>query len=686
MVFTERTQRVRNAQNQYFECTFLAVGSCRNCSRTTLTTQVRTMAGRVTGLIVILNLHNNLQGILMRTSLILFLCLLMTGFLVAQTSITLSVDATDAPRKILHAEETISVRPGPTTLTYAEWIPGEHGPTGPVVDVAGLHIVASGRDLAWRRDLVDMYAIRTTVPRGINEIKLAYDFLLPALPSGFSAGASSSASLLVLSWNQVLIYPSDPSPASITVHPSLKLPAGWKYGTALTTENENDGVIHFAAVTLNMLIDSPVLASEYFTRIDISPADGPPHHLDLASDEEAALAITPDQIQDYKHLVTEALALFGAHHYDHYDFLFTLSNEVAHFGLEHHQSSDDRVDERTLVDNNLFRAHAALLSHEFFHSWNGKFRRPAGLNVADFTTPMKDDLLWVYEGLTEYYGNVLAARSGMRSDQDYQDNLALVAARLDNEPGRTWRPLQDCADEAELLYDARRDYGSWRRSVDFYDEGDLIWLDADATIRGLTKGEKSLDDFCKKFHGAPSTPPETKPYTFDDVVAALNEVAHYDWHKFLTERLESLGPRAPLGGIENGGWKLVYTETRSDFQRALESAYRFADYSYSMGFSVDRQGSIVDVLVKSPAASAGLAPGFQLIAVNGLKYTKDRLDAAVTDAKKGSGPIVVLARNGDIYKTFSVDYHGGLRFPHLERDASKADVLTSIISPVVKGR
>jgi predicted metalloprotease with PDZ domain len=606
--------------------------------------------------------------------------------LFAQTSVTLTVDATDAPRKILHAQETITARPGPLTLMYPEWIPGEHGPTGPVVDVAGLHIVADGKDLAWRRDLVDMYAIHTTVPKETKEINVTFDFLLPARASGFSAGASSSASLLVLSWNQVVLYPSKPEPAKIMVQPSLKLPDGWKYGTALTTENENGGVIHFASVTLNHLIDSPVQAGEYFKRVDISPAGGPPHHLNMVSDEASALAITPDQIQDYKNLVTQALDLFGAHHYDHYDFLFTLSDQVAHFGLEHHQSSDDRVDERTLVDNSLFRAHAALLSHEFVHSWNGKFRRPAGLNVANYTTPMKDDLLWVYEGLTEFYGNVLAARSGLRSEQDYRDNLALLAARLDNEPGRTWRPLQDCADEAELLYDARGDWRSWRRGVDFYDEGDLLWLDADITIQQLTNGAKSLDDFCKTFHGAPSTPPETKPYTFDDVVKGLNEVVHYDWRKFLTERLESLSAHAPLGGIENGGWNLVYTDTRSDYQRALEGAFRFADYSYSIGLSVGGTGSVGDVLVTSAAAKAGLAPGVQLVAVNGVKYTKERLDAAIADAKNGSAPIALLARNGDVYKTYSVDYHGGLRFPHLERNASKPDVLTKIISPVVMGQ
>ncbi|HEY6953490.1 MAG TPA: M61 family peptidase, partial [Bacteroidota bacterium] len=620
----------------------------------------------------------------MKISLAALCCLVLAGSVFAQTSISLSVDATDAPRKILHATETIPVRAGQLTLIYPEWIPGEHGPTGPVVDIAGLHMTAEGKELSWKRDLVDMYAIHLNVPKGARQIDVSFDFLLPAVASGFSAGASSSADLLVLSWNQVVLYPSEPKADDIMVSPSLKLPAGWKYGTALSTENQSGETIHFAAVPLKHLVDSPVLTAEHFKRVDISPAGGPGHFLDIASDEDATLAITPEQVGTYKRLVVEANALFGAHHYDHYDFLYTLSDQVAHFGLEHHQSSDDRVDERTLVDNALFRAHASLLSHEYVHSWNGKFRRPAGLTTGDFSKPMKGDLLWVYEGLTEYLGNILAPRSGLRSAQDYRDNLALLAARLDNEPGRTWRPLQDCADEAQLLYAARGDWGSWRRGVDFYDEGDLIWLDADVTIRQLTRGAKSLDDFCKKFHGAPTTPPKTEPYTFDDVVATLNDVVHYDWRKFLTDRLESLSPHAPLGGIENGGWKLVYTDSRSDFESAREGAFNYCDLSYSLGISLATNGAIGDVLIKSPAAGAGLAPGMQLIAVNGVKYSKDRLEAAITDAKSGKAPIELLARNGDSYRTYSVDYHGGLRFPHLERDASKPDLLTNIISPAAE--
>ncbi len=614
----------------------------------------------------------------------IFCSLFLACTVFAQSSLTLSVDATEAPRKILHTRETISVNPGPLTLMYAEWIPGEHMPSGPVIDVAGLHIRADGKDIPWRRDLVDMFAIHTTIPQGSKEIEVTFDFLLPVQSSGYSAGASSSSNLLILSWNQVLMYPSSPAPDHIMIHPSLRLPEGWKYGTALTTDRTDGATIHFAAATLNSLIDSPVQAGEHFKRVDITPAGGPPHHLDMVSDDESALAITPEQTEHYKRLVAEELSLFGAHHFDHYDFLFTLSDDVAHFGLEHHQSSDDRVDERTLVDNNLFRAHAALLSHEFTHSWNGKFRRPQGLNVANFTRPMQDDLLWVYEGLTEYLGAIISPRSGVRSKQDYLDNMALIAARLDNEAGRTWRPLQDCADEAVLLYSSRGDWSSWRRGVDFYDEGNLIWLDADVTIRQLSNGTKTLDDFCKKFHGAPSTPAETKPYTFDDVVTTLNSIVKYDWRKFLNDRLQSLSPHAPLGGIEHGGWKLVYTDKENDFESALEEAFGFTDLNYSLGFSLGKTGNINDVAPGSPAAKAGIAPGMRLTAVNGMKYNKLRMDEALETAKSSSAPIQLLVTNGDAYKTYSVDYHAGARYPHLERNSSQPDILSAIIQPTAK--
>ncbi len=599
-------------------------------------------------------------------------------------TMTLAIDATDAPRKILHSRETIAVKPGPLTLLYPKWIPGEHGPTGPVTDVAGIRIVAQNKALPWRRDLEEMYAIHFDVPAGVDSIDVGFDFILPPVAEGFSSGASSTANLLVLSWNQVVLYPSTARPDDILVTPSLTLPTGWKFATALTAKAPAAKAIQFDSVSLTMLVDSPVLSGAFVRKIDLTPASGVPHFLNLASDSEAAVMMPADMIADYKQLVLEANALFGSHHYGHYDFLYTLSDQVAHFGLEHHQSSDDRMGERTLLDDDLRRTSADLLTHEFVHSWNGKFRRPAGLATGDFSAPMKGDLLWVYEGLTQYLGKVLAGRSGLWTPEDYRGNLAYLAATLDNRPGREWRPLQDTADEAQLLYYTRGDWDSWRRSTDYYDEGDLIWLEADVTIRQLTAGKQSLDDFCKKFHGGESGAPAVRPYIFEEVVTALNTIAPYDWKAFFTTRLQSLDPHAPMGGIEKSGWKLAYRDTPTAFDGSADAAHRTTDLRYSIGALLGDDGAVQDVIPDSPAFKAGLSPGMKIVAVNGRKYSSQVMHDAIAAGPTMSAPLELIAANGEFFKTFAINYHGGERYPYLERDASKPDLLSAIIAPAVK--
>jgi predicted metalloprotease with PDZ domain len=614
---------------------------------------------------------------------IVLLQLLLVPFLVqAQSSITLSVDATEAPRKILHARETIDVQPGPLILFYPKWIPGEHGPTGPISELAGLKISAGDKLLKWRRDLVEMYSVHVEVPAGVSSIDLAFDFLLPSKTGLFSAGASASAKLVVVNWNQVVLYPLDRHPDRIVVRPSIKLPAGWQFATALTAVKQSAGYVEFSPVSLTMLVDSPLMAGEYFRRFDLTPRSGIPHFLNIVSDDEAWLDVSPDEISAHRNLVDEALALFGAHHYDHYDFLYVLSDEVTHFGLEHHQSSDNRVPARTLVDSSVRKPASGLLPHEFVHSWNGKYRRPVGLATEDFSTPMKGDMLWVYEGLTQYLGKVLVARSGLRRPDEYFEDLALVAAYLDNRPGREWRPLQDVADAAQTLYGVRRaEWESWRRSTDFYDESNLIWLEADVIIRQMSGGKKSLDDFCRRFHGGESSGPMVKPYTFDDLVTALSEVVQYDWKTFFNEKLQSLSPRAPLGGIEKGGWKLVYRETPSGMQRAQESYGKNLDLRYSIGINLRDDGSIADVLEGSVASSAGLGPGMKIIAANGEAFSREVVCAALKESKKKSSPLEFLVANGAYVHTFKIDYHGGERYPHLERDETKPDLISLIIRP-----
>jgi predicted metalloprotease with PDZ domain len=608
--------------------------------------------------------------------------------LFGQTQVRLRVDLTDAPRRLFHVQMTMPAKTGPMTLLYPEWIPGEHGPTGPVVNLVGLKIEGGGNTIAWKRDDVNMFAFHLDVPAGVTSLDVAFDFISPPESGGFSSGSSATSELAVLNWNQVLLYPQGSQPDDLQYQATLRVPSGWRYGTALPIARESGNQIEFQPSSLTTLIDSPLSAGAHYRTIDLGADNGIAHYLNLAADSDRALEVSPEIVGEYRNLVKEAGALFGTRHYRDYHFLYTLSDHVAHFGLEHHESSDDRYDERTLIDPDSQMVSADLLSHEFVHSWNGKFRRPSGLLSGDhdggYATPMKGDLLWVYEGLTEYLGEVLASRSALWTPEDYRERLAETAAALDNEFGRRWRPLEDTAIAAQILYDAGSDYADYRRGVDFYPEGVLIWLDADTTIRRLSKGKKSLDDFCRAFAGGPGGVPALKPYDLADVVAALNAVEPYDWAGFLKERLQSTSAHAPLGGIDRSGWKLVYDGDRSDFWKANEDAEKLTDLTYSVGLKVKDDGTIADIAFAGPAGKAGISPSTKLIAVNSRQFSatelRDALDRAVTDI----APIELLIKDGEYYKTYRVDYHGGQRYPHLVRDGNTPDLLTEIIAAKVK--
>src|SRR6266850_5703094 len=500
----------------------------------------------------------------------------------APPKMTLFVDATEAPRKIFHAKLTTPVTPGTATLYYPKWIPGEHGPTGPIADLAGTKFMAGGKELTWRRDSAEMYTIYVDVPQGVNSLDVSLDFLSPT-EGQFSAGASATEKLTLVSWNTVLLYPKGWTSDQITVTPSLKLPAGWQYGTALEGGGTGD-TLQFAPVSLTTLVDSPVLTGQYFKKFDLG--GDLKHSLDVAADSAAALEAKPETIQHFKNLVTETGVLYGARHYRHYDFLLTLSDHTAHFGLEHHESSDDRIPENAITDPDAMIASSGLLPHEMTHSWNGKYRRPAGLATPDYLTPMQGDLLWVYEGLTEYIGAILTPRSGLSSPVEYRELLADTAAYMDHRPGRTWRPLQDTATAAQVLYGTGPAWESWRRDVDFYPEGELIWLEADTIIRQQSQGKKSLGDFLKSFYGGQSGPPAVVPYTFDQLVSALNATQAYDWRNFFLARLNTTEPRAPLGGVANGGWRVVYTDVMPNLVRAREDAREVADFRFSLGLEI----------------------------------------------------------------------------------------------------
>jgi predicted metalloprotease with PDZ domain len=596
----------------------------------------------------------------------------------AAPTVTIAVDATTAPRKIFHASLKIPATAGDLVLYYPKWIPGEHAPDGPVIDLAGLKFSAAGKTLKWRRDLLDGFTLHVDVPAGTTEVDAELDFLSPAtFEGGFSAGSSATDKLAIISWNQVLLYPKGYKSDDINYSASLKLPAGWKFGTPLPITSQSGNEIKFATVSLTTLVDSPVISGEFLKVVPL--ASDPLTEMDIAADSAAALEAPQESWDHYKSLVDQAQKLFGAHHYRDYHFLYTLSDHVAHFGLEHHESDDSRVEERSMIDETGRKLSASLLPHEYVHSWNGKFRRPVGLATPDYQVPMQDDLLWVYEGLTNYLGFVLTARSGLLTADQDRDDLARTAAELDHLPGRQWRNLQDTADAAPQLYFSPHAWESIRRSTDFYDEDTLNWLWVDVIIRQQTKGAKTIDDFCHLFHGEPSTAPMVKPYTFDDVVNTLNQVVAYDWRGFWTERLTNHGPGAPLGGIEGSGWKVVYDETPSDMETSAMGAEHYVNADYSLGLELHEDGAVADTIEGMVAAEAGIGPGMKVIAVNGRKFSADVLHDALKAAKTNTAPIELLVENTDYYKTFKLNYREGDKFPHLVRDDSKPDLLSAIL-------
>jgi predicted metalloprotease with PDZ domain len=610
----------------------------------------------------------------------------------AAPEMTLEVDASDVARKILHARLTIPAEPGELTLLYPKWIPGEHAPTGPVTDLVGLQVRAGGNVLPWRRDDLDMFAIHCKVPPGANSVEVTLDHLdAGSGGENFSAGSSSTSKLAVINWNHVLLYPQGRPVRDIACRASLKLPAGWNFGTALPAEDraDNDPRVAFKPVSLETLVDSPVIAGVHYREVPIGPKGVVSQHVVcIAADSAEALKISPELKVNLDRLVSETGALFGNRRYEKYRFLLCLSEHVEHFGLEHHSSSDNRAGERILIDDEIRKGgYGALLPHEFVHSWNGKYRRPADMITPTFHEPLRTRMLWVYEGLTQYLGVVLTARSGIWSPQTTRDVLAAVVAGAQDQRGRTWRPLDDTAAAAQLLYAAPDGWQAWRRGTDFYNEGALVWLDVDTTIRLRTKGQRSLDDFCRRFFAGGQGDPLVKPYTFDDVVAALDAVTPYDWRTMLTTRVSNLTPEPPLNGILNGGWKLGYSEIPSEYQKAEEEQFKSVNEMASLGLVVKTEdGHIVDVVPDKPAAKAGVAPNMKLVAVNGRRFSADILRDAIGETRGGEGKVELLCENGEYFKTYVAQYKEGKRYPKLERDEAKTDLLTQILQPIGDSR
>ncbi len=613
----------------------------------------------------------------------ILLALALAAGAAAQTA-TVELDAREAARHVLHAHMVLPARPGPLTLLYPKWIPGEHGPTGPLNGVVNLRFHSQGRELAWRRDPLDMFTFRLEVPAGASAVEADLDYLPPPEGGVFTAGPSVTQALAIISWNNVVLYPQGRPTDELSYQASLRLPAGWTFATALPVAAGGE-TVRFEPVSLTTLVDSPILAGSHLVKVPLA-GQGPAHEIDIAGDSAAAVELPAGFAEAYARLPEEAGALFGARHYRHYQWLLSLSDHVEHFGLEHHESSDNRVLERQLHDDGLRRGLASLLSHEYVHSWNGKYRRPAGLATPDYQQPMIGELLWVYEGLTQHLGLLLAARSGLWAPETYRERLALLAARLDHTTGRAWRPLADTAVAAQALFGSPPQGRAARRGTDFYDESVLIWLEADAIIRRQSQGRLSLDDFCRRFHGGQSGPPAVHPYTLDEIVDTLNDVSPFDWHGFFRDRVETITPRAPLGGIEANGWRLVYTETPNQATADGEAQNERHDWSFSLGLATDKDNVIVDVIPGLPAANAGLSPGMKMLSVNGRKWTPENVRAALRAAKKGAEPIELTAEDGESVLTLRADYHGGERHPHLERAPDRPDLLTEVIKPLTARR
>jgi predicted metalloprotease with PDZ domain len=607
--------------------------------------------------------------------------------------IHLSVDLRDTQQRIFRVHESIPVQPGPLVLLYPKWIPGEHGPTGPIDTVVGFQITDAGKPLKWRRDLREPYAVRVLIPADVHAVEVDFQVLSPSHSGLFGESVSVTNHLIVLAFNQVLFYPGGHYASQINVQAEVTLPQGWPFATALEPRAGSSGseLTRFTAVSLDTLIDSPLIAGEYFHRVPLESGrpGQPPVFLDLVADRPEDLEATPVQLEDFRALVRQATALFGAHHYRHYDFLVSLSDRTGHFGLEHHQSSDDRAAADYLTDPDAFINGASLLSHEYSHSWNGKFRRPADLAVPVYDQAMQTDLLWVYEGLSNYWGDVLAARSGLLSPELFRGYMAWLASYLAHIPGRSWRPLQDTANNAALLYLLPRDWSSWRRSTDFYEEGDLLWLDVDTKLRELSHDTRSLDDFARAFFGMRDGDVGVLGYQFADVVAALQSVQPYDWASLLRSHLDATEAGPLLDGLIRSGWQLDYSDLPDPYFNAYEADNRAVDLMASLGVVVDdpsvddladarTPGKLLDVLWNGPAFRAGLAPGMTIIAVDGDKYSADVLRAVVKASGTSLQPISLLLENDGSFMTVSIDYHGGSRYPYLKRIPGTVDRLSDL--------
>ena len=587
-------------------------------------------------------------------------------------TIKVVVDATDLDRRIFRVKETIPAKPGPMTVLFPQWLPGHHSPSGPIDQFAGLVVKANGQRVEWTRDVYDVYAFHFEVPAGASSVELEFQQLTPQ--STRQGRVQMTPEIVNVQWNGVTLYPAGYYANRINVDASVKLPTGWQFGSALEVAGKDGDTVNFKTINYDDLVDSPIFAGKYFKRVDLDPNGRSPVHLNIVADDPKSLEIKPEQLEIHRNIVKQMDRLYGARHFDHYDYLLALTDKLGGIGLEHHRSSENSGSPGYFTEWEKNWLGRDLLSHEFNHSWDGKFRRGADLATPNFNVPMGDSLLWVYEGQTQFYGQVIAARSGLMTQDQSKDVWAMVAASYDRgRPGLAWRTIQDTTNDPTIAQRRPLSYRNYQMSEDYYSAGQMVWLDVDTRIRELTKNRKSLDDFAKAFYGIDDGSYKVAPYTFDDVVKTLNGVVAYDWAPYLRERLD--GHKGPIDGIARSGWKLVYNDKPSEAVKAAEMRRKSVDLTYSVGLSLSAKGEIGDVLWDSPAFNAGISPGMTITAVNGKEFSGD----AIKDAVKAKQPFDLLVKNFDSYKTVRIDYTGGLVYPHLERDTSRADWLSELL-------
>ncbi|QIG81365.1 M61 family metallopeptidase [Stakelama tenebrarum] len=582
-------------------------------------------------------------------------------------TIMLNVDATDVEQGIFHVRETIPVaQAGPMVLLYPSWLPGKHASRGEIEKLTGLTITANGETVPWVRDSVDVYAFHLDVPEGVDTLELSFQFT--SAVAGNQGRIVVAPSMMNLQFPSVSLYPAGYFTRQIPIEATVTYPEGWTARSGLPATNRGS-VYSYEPTNYMVLVDSPVFAGRYFReweltdRVDLNVFADAPEQLAAATDE---------MIETHRALVEQAVKLFGTQQYDQYEFLLALTGEMGGIGLEHHRSSENGVDTDYFSGWENALGDRGLLPHEFVHSWNGKYRRGEDLWTPDFRTPMRDNQMWVYEGQTQFWGVVLAARSGMIPKEDVLGLLAFYAAIYgEGRAGRQWRPLIDTTHDPIIAARKPKPWTSWQRSEDYYVEGLLIWLETDAKIRELTGGEKSIDDFARAFFGSGRDGDWGEvTYDFAEVVDTLNGVVAWDWDSFLTERVYDVNPDVPLAGFTENGYRLVFTETPNSYMRNYESQRNRVHLGYSIGLVVSGSGNITEVTWGGPAFEAGLDVADDLIAVNGTAYSNAGLKAAVTAAKDSSDPIRLTVRSGDRIHEVVIDYHGGLRYPRLEKIAS----------------